>query len=81
MFIIHQDEATSALDVVSEAKMYSLLQNMARKVLKRQVGDKQQTLSRPGLTFISVGHRPTLLAYHDVKLRLNGGSDYTLEQV
>jgi putative ATP-binding cassette transporter len=61
--------------------MYSLLQNMARKVLKRQVGDKQQTLSRPGLTFISVGHRPTLLAYHDVKLRLNGGSDYTLEQV
>lgn len=38
-------------------------------------------LSRPGLTFISVGHRPTLLAYHDVKLRLNGGSDYTLESV
>ena len=81
VFIIHQDEATSALDVVSEAKMYSLLQNMARKVLTKRVGDNQETLSRPGLTFISVGHRPTLLAYHDVKLRLNGGSDYTLEQV
>jgi len=23
-----------------------------------------------GLTYISVGHRPSLLAYHDVKLRL-----------
>lgn len=61
--------------------MYSLLQNMARKELSRHQGDNQLTLSRPGLTFISVGHRPTLLAYHDVKLRLNGGSDYTLEQV
>ena len=61
--------------------MYSLLQNMKRKVLEKHVDDSQQTLSRPGLTFISVGHRPTLLAYHDIKLRLNGGSDYTLEQV
>jgi ABC-type uncharacterized transport system fused permease/ATPase subunit len=54
---------------------------MARKDLKRAGGDDQPQLSRPGLTFISVGHRPTLLAYHDVKLRLNGGSDYTLEYV
>ena len=61
--------------------MYSLLQSMARKELKRNGIDNQLTLSRPGLTFISVGHRPTLLAYHDVKLRLNGGSDYTLESV
>jgi ABC-type uncharacterized transport system fused permease/ATPase subunit len=81
VFIMHQDEATSALDVESEAKMYSLLQNMKRKVLEKHVDDSLQTLSRPGLTFISVGHRPTLLAYHDIKLRLNGGSDYTLEQV
>ncbi len=81
VFIMHQDEATSALDVESEAKMYSLLQNMARKVLEKHADDSQQTLSHPGLTFISVGHRPTLLAYHNVKLRLNGGSDYTLEQV
>lgn len=69
------DEATSALDVVAEAKMYNLLRNMARKEL---IGAK---LSRAGLTFLSVGHRPTLLAYHDKKLRLNGGSDYTVEQI
>jgi ABC-type uncharacterized transport system fused permease/ATPase subunit len=75
------DEATSALDVVSEAKMYSLLRNIAQKDLKRDVGDGKVKLSRPGLTFISVGHRPTLLAYHDVKLRLNGGSDHTLEKI
>ena len=56
--------------------MYSLLRNMARKELSGN-----GSLSRPGLTFISVGHRPTLLAYHDVKLRLNGGSDYVIEQI
>ncbi|KAL3762624.1 hypothetical protein ACHAW5_001217 [Stephanodiscus triporus] len=74
------DEATSALDVVSEANMYSLLKNMARKELKRAGSDDQPKLSRPGMTFISVGHRPTLLAYHDVKLRLSDGS-YSLESV
>jgi len=72
------DEATSALDVVSEAKMYSLLRDMARKELNREGNNM---LSRPGLTFISVGHRPTLIAYHDNKLRLNGGSDYELEAI
>ena len=81
MSFLLQDEATSALDVVSEANMYSLLRNMARKELKRAGSDDQPKLSRPGLTFISVGHRPTLLAYHDTKLRLSGGSDYTLESV
>jgi putative ATP-binding cassette transporter len=75
------DEATSALDVVSEAKMYTLLRNMAQKELKRGGDSNMVKLSRPGLTFISVGHRPTLVAYHDVKLRLNGGADYTLEQI
>ena len=70
------DEATSALDVVSESKMYSLLRNMAQKEL-----NTHGELSRPGLTFISVGHRPTLIAYHDVKLRLNGGSDHIVEQI
>ena len=70
------DEATSALDVVSESKMYTLLRNMAQKEL-----NKHGELSRPGLTFISVGHRPTLIAYHDVKLRLNGGSDHIVEQI
>ncbi|EED92357.1 ABC transporter [Thalassiosira pseudonana CCMP1335] len=69
------DEATSALDVVSEAKMYSLLREMAKKELNKG------KMSRPGLTFISVGHRPTLIAYHDAKLRLNGGSDYVIESI
>lgn len=58
--------------------MYSLLRDMARKELNREGNNM---LSRPGLTFISVGHRPTLIAYHDNKLRLNGGSDYELEAI
>ncbi len=74
------DEATSALDVASEAKMYSLLRNMAQKDLKRGE-DNKVALSPSGLTFISVGHRPSLLAYHDIKLRLNGGADYDVTQI
>lgn len=74
------DEATSALDVVSEAKMYTLLRNMAQKDLKRGNDDKV-SLTSSGLTFISVGHRPSLLAYHDIKLRLQGGSDYDIDQI
>jgi putative ATP-binding cassette transporter len=61
--------------VSAEAKMYNLLRDMARKEV---IGAK---LSPAGLTFVSVGHRPTLLAYHDNKLRLNGGSDYCLEAI
>ena len=60
--------------------MYTLLKNMAQKDLKRG-GDNKVELFQPGLTFISVGHRPTLLAYHDCKLRLNGGSDYSMERL
>lgn len=62
------DEATSALDMVSESKMYNLLRTMAQKNLVNGKG-----LSRPGTTYVSVGHRPSLLIYHDTKLRLNGG--------
>jgi putative ATP-binding cassette transporter len=69
------DESTSALDVVAEAKMYTLLRNMATKQV---VGSK---LMRAGLTFISVGHRPTLEAYHDTKLVLSGGSKYNIETI
>jgi ABC-type uncharacterized transport system fused permease/ATPase subunit len=60
------DEATSALDIKSEAKMYRLLQQ-----LKLEHVDSDYS----GVTFLSVGHRPTLLAYHDIKLNLNGGQD------
>jgi len=52
------DEATSALDVEAEAKMYSLLRD-----IKLDSGML--------LTYISVGHRPSLLNYHDVRLRLS----------
>mmetsp|Transcript_15218 Transcript_15218/g.18026 ORF Transcript_15218/g.18026 Transcript_15218/m.18026 type:complete len:756 (+) Transcript_15218:59-2326(+) len=70
------DEATSALDMVGEAKMYNLLQNMARKNV---VGAKG--LSRAGLTYVSVGHRPSLRIYHETKLRLNGGKDHSVEVI
>ena len=54
--------------MVAEAKMYTLLQNMARNTYD---GSKW---SGPGLTYISVGHRPSLLSYHDKRLRLGGTS-------
>jgi putative ATP-binding cassette transporter len=55
--------------------MYTLLRNMATK----QVVESK--LMPAGLTFISVGHRPTLEAYHDMKLVLGGGSNYNLETI
>lgn len=60
------DEATSALDVVAERKMYTLLKNIA--------SDSEDGAC--GLTYVSVGHRPTLLQHHDVKLLLRDGSSY-----
>jgi vitamin B12/bleomycin/antimicrobial peptide transport system ATP-binding/permease protein len=68
------DEATSALDMVAEAKMYILLRDMGKKQLF-----KNGQLSAPGLTYVSVGHRPSLLAYHDQRLRLNGEDEHTLD--
>jgi ABC-type uncharacterized transport system fused permease/ATPase subunit len=56
--LVIMDECSSALDVVAERKMYTLLKNLASDV---------------GLTYVSVGHRPTLLQYHDVKLLLRDG--------
>ena len=70
------DEATSALDMVAEAKMYKLLQNMAQKVLINGKG-----LSRSGLTYVSVGHRPSLVIYHDKRLRLKGEDGYDVESI
>lgn len=57
--LVIMDESTSALDVKAEQKMYNNL--------LRDVG--QQTM-----TYISVGHRPTLLAYHDMKLAIKDGA-------
>ena len=62
------DEDTSALDMVAEARMYMLLQNLARNTFE------DGKWSGPGLTYVSVGHRPSLLSYHDKRLRL-GGTD------
>ena len=53
--------------MVAEARMYNLLQDMGRKHLL-----KNGEMTAPGLNYISVGHRPSLLAYHDKRLRLNG---------
>jgi len=70
------DEATSALDMVAEARMYTLLRDMGRKILLKN-GD----MTAPGLTYISVGHRPSLLTYHDKRLRLNGEDKHSLEVI
>ena len=69
------DEATSALDMAAEARMYSILQGMAQRQFNG-------TLSEPGLTYISVGHRPSLVIFHDQKLRLGGDTaDHELERI
>ena len=70
------DEATSALDMVAEAKMYKLLQARSQKNLVNGKG-----LSRAGMTFVSVGHRPSLLIYHNTRLRLKGEEGFTVEKI
>ena len=55
------DEATSAMDVHGEARLYGLL-----KTLTPRDGGEFST------TYISVGHRPSLLAQHDVRLEILG---------
>jgi ABC-type uncharacterized transport system fused permease/ATPase subunit len=70
------DEATSALDMVAEAKMYQLLQTRARRHLVSGKG-----LSRAGMTYVSVGHRPSLLAYHNTRLRLMGKNGFAVETI
>jgi ABC-type uncharacterized transport system fused permease/ATPase subunit len=62
--------------MVAEARMYSLLREMGQKSLL-----KNGQMTAPGLTFVSVGHRPSLLAYHDKRLRLNGEDRYTIEKI
>ena len=69
------DEASSALDVVSEAKMYSILRNLGQKTV---AGGQ---VSRPGLTYVSVGHRPSLLAFHDEKLKLAENQQVEIETI
>lgn len=56
------DESTSALDVDAERKMYTLL--------------KERLVSPSGepVTYVSVGHRPSIIAFHDLKLLLRDGT-------
>lgn len=74
--LVIMDEATSALDMVGEAKMYQLLQNRAQKKLTAENG-----LSKAGMTYVSVGHRPTLLTYHDTRLRLKGEDGFDVDAI
>ncbi|KAJ8598989.1 hypothetical protein CTAYLR_009466 [Chrysophaeum taylorii] len=59
------DEATSALDLDTERRMYDLL--------KTKLGDD--------LAVVSVGHRPSLLQHHDLRLRLDGTTTPQLEPI
>jgi vitamin B12/bleomycin/antimicrobial peptide transport system ATP-binding/permease protein len=71
------DEATSALDLASEAKMYELLRCMSGKVVaNREISD-----SSSETTYISVGHRPSLMKYHKKILKLEGKDTYQLTDI
>lgn len=63
--LVIMDESTSALDVAAEKRMYTLMK-------ERLISDTGEPAA-----YVSVGHRPTLLAYHDLKLLLKDGSGYT----
>ena len=67
--LVIMDESTSALDVPAETKMYKLLNDLSSGL---ELGGR-------GLTYVSVGHRPTLLAHHDLKLSLRDGSGFVSE--
>lgn len=84
--LVHQpklvilDEATSAMDVSAEEKMYTLM----AKIGSNYDSGGENTI---GGTYVSVGHRPTLLGYHDVRLHLqkssdrNGSCNYSVEGI
>lgn len=57
--------------------MYNMLKNMAQRNLQ----PNGQGLTAPGLTYISVGHRPSLLAYHDKRLRLKGDEGFEVSNI
>jgi putative ATP-binding cassette transporter len=70
--LVHQprfvilDESTSALPLQSERRMYHLLQSM------RSSGTGRDHDHPTKITYISVGHRPSLEEYHNKKLTLQG---------
>jgi ABC-type uncharacterized transport system fused permease/ATPase subunit len=66
------DEATSACDVKTEETLYNLLRN-----LRTGCGGEEGEEEEDGVpvTYVSVGHRPTLLGYHDRRLHIFKGND------
>mmetsp|Transcript_19478 Transcript_19478/g.29287 ORF Transcript_19478/g.29287 Transcript_19478/m.29287 type:complete len:788 (-) Transcript_19478:7-2370(-) len=77
--LLIMDEATSALDTNTESQMYNILERMAnasreqKQVMIPTEGNSSKKVIpfKPiegGLTYVSVGHRPSLLAYHCKKL-------------
>jgi putative ATP-binding cassette transporter len=83
------DESTSALDVACETRMYALLKSLGRTPTTSNrgadVGTSDGGRTRTGggapLTFISVGHRPTLLAHHNTRLHLKGAESYSIDPI
>ena len=69
------DEATSALDVENEALMYGILQDLSATNASNDVSSNR-------LTYISVGHRPSLEVFHLFKLKIDGnGGQHDSEHV
>jgi vitamin B12/bleomycin/antimicrobial peptide transport system ATP-binding/permease protein len=80
--LVIMDEATSALDIGSETRMYQILQEMARKTLDSSTSSSKGALSESALTYVSVGHRPSLITFHNKKLRLGGDKgDHELSNI
>jgi putative ATP-binding cassette transporter len=80
------DESTSALDVAAETKMYALLKSLGRTpTTSNNVADDgtRRMIAGGGapLTYISVGHRPTLLAHHNTRLHLKGADSYSIDPI
>ena len=61
------DESTSAMDMASERRMYELLCTA-------------RSLDGGSISYISVGHRPSLAEYHHTRLTLSGDT-YTIESI
>ena len=74
------DEATSACDVKTEEKLYSLLRN-----LRTDCGGRNGNENGISTTYVSVGHRPSLLAYHTRRLHIfkddTGNTLYSLSDI